>query len=48
MGILNLFDTTAAGLFVPAAKFTINDIPDQSGKVAIVTGANVSLLSSGP
>lgn len=36
-----MFDTTALGFMVPKSEFNVEDIPDLSGKVAIVTGANV-------
>jgi len=36
------FDRTAMGFFVPQSEFKVEDVPDLSGKVAIVTGANVS------
>jgi hypothetical protein len=35
------FDRTAMGFFVPNSEFSPSDVPDLSGKVAIVTGANV-------
>jgi hypothetical protein len=38
-----MFDFTAAGVFVPKPTFNVEDIPDLSGKVAIVTGANVGV-----
>ena len=37
-----MFDRTAMGFFVPESEFKPEDIPDLSGKVAIVTGGNVS------
>ena len=37
-----MFDRTALGFFVPESEFKPADIPDLSGKVAIVTGGNVS------
>jgi retinol dehydrogenase-12 len=39
---MNTLDRTAMGFLVPESKFKVEDIPDLSGKVAIVTGANVS------
>jgi hypothetical protein len=38
-----MFDRTAIGLFPPAPTYTFKDIPDLSGKVAIVTGANTGI-----
>jgi len=40
-----MFDRTALGFFVPESEFKVEDIPDLSGKVAIVTGGNVSCTS---
>jgi hypothetical protein len=37
-----MFDRTALGFLVPNSEFKVEDIPDLSGKVAIVTGGNVS------
>jgi len=37
-----MFDRTALGFLVPESEFKVEDIPDLSGKVAIVTGGNVS------
>lgn len=34
---------TAMGLFPPTPKYTFSDIPNLSGKVAIVTGANTGI-----
>lgn len=48
MGFFDMVDMTAAGMFVPASKFTKDDIPDQSGRVVIVTGANVCLFFLSP
>ena len=38
-------DLKALGFWVPRPTWTANDIPDLSGKVYIVTGANVGLAS---
>jgi hypothetical protein len=43
-----MFDRTALGFFVPESQFKPEDIPDLSGKVAIVTGGNVSCESAHP
>lgn len=40
-------DLAAFGVWVPTSEFNIEDIPDLSGKVAIVTGANVSVPTLG-
>jgi hypothetical protein len=40
-----MFDRTALGFLVPESEFKVEDIPDLSGKVAIVTGGNVSCIS---
>jgi hypothetical protein len=41
------FDTAAYGFFVPKSKFNVEDIPDLSGKVVVVTGANASRFRMG-
>ncbi|ORX40331.1 hypothetical protein BD324DRAFT_679349 [Kockovaella imperatae] len=41
--MLEMFDTKALGFFVPAPTWGIEDIPDLTGKVAIVTGANTGI-----
>jgi retinol dehydrogenase-12 len=34
---------TAMGLFPPTPKYTFENIPDLTGKVAVVTGANTGI-----
>jgi hypothetical protein len=43
MGILVSLITMASQSFPPKSKFTVDDIPDLSGKVIIVTGANTGV-----
>lgn len=45
---MSMFDRTALGFLVPESEFKVEDIPDLSGKVAIVTGANVRQIQLRP
>jgi NAD(P)-dependent dehydrogenase (short-subunit alcohol dehydrogenase family) len=38
-----LFDLKALGMMAPAPKFSEKDIPDLSGKVIVITGANIGI-----
>jgi len=38
-------DFAGMGVMAPKSKYNFSDIPDMTGKVVIVTGANVSSVS---
>jgi retinol dehydrogenase 12 len=40
MGLLGSLFIFVTQLFPPKSEFTVDDIPDLSGKVVVVTGAN--------
>lgn len=39
----SISDLFKQSYFIPKPHFTVNDIPDQSGKVIIVTGGNAGI-----
>jgi hypothetical protein len=43
MGILMSLIIVASQSFPPKSKFTVDDIPDLSGQVIIVTGSNTGV-----